>query len=482
LSSASTASSDTDHRIGFGRLAAFSLTGLPLGALAATLGVYLPRYFVGNIGLSLGEVGIAFTAVRLFDMLLDPAIGILMDRTRTRLGRYRVWLLAGIPLLGVPVYMLYLAPKGVPLVYLIGWLVVYYAAASVLALSQASWASVIASKYHERSRVFGALQITATVAATLVLFVPTIVGLAGPLLVGHKIPLNDVQSMGWFVLIMIPLGMLVAGVCTPERIVAEHSVEKVSLKDYAEMAWSPEMRRIVAAAFCLTLGPGWMSAMYLFYFHDSRGFSGDVSRYLLALYIGAGVLGAWGLSWLATRLGKHYTLMIAATLYSVGLMILNFLPKGDLIPAAAIMFSLGFLAAGFVLLGRAMCADAGDAIRLAKGKHRQSVLYAMMTMVEKVAGALAIGLTFTILGAVGYQAKDGAHNTPGAIHNLELVYLIGPITFVMLGGFCYIGYKLDHKRHAEIRGALAIRDALSNESPIIESLGGAQGLATAPAE
>ena len=54
------------------------------------------------------------------------------------------------------------------------------------------------------------------------------------------------------------------------------------------------MRRIVAAAFCLTLGPGWMSAMYLFYFHDSRGFTFRTSTYLLALYIAAGVLGAGG--------------------------------------------------------------------------------------------------------------------------------------------------------------------------------------------
>ena len=145
-------------------------------------------------------------------------------------------------------------------------------------------------------------------------------------------------------------------------------------------------------------------------------------------------------------------------------MILNFLPKGSLIPAAIIMFSLGFLAAGFVLLGRAMCADAGDAIRLAKGKHQQGLLYAMMTSVEKIASALSIGLTFTILSMVGYNAKEGAHNTPAAIHNLELVYLLGPIFFVMLGGACYIGYKLDSKRHAEIRAALDERDALTPQA------------------
>ena len=433
------------------RLIAFALPGLPIGALAAALSVYLPRYYASHLGLSLAAVGLAFTSVRLGDMLFDPFIGVLMDKTRTMLGRYRIWLLCGAPLLGIPVYMLFLAPIGVSLVYLVGWLFLYYLGTSVISLSHASWASVVASKYHDRSRVFGAIQIVSTIAATAVLFAPA--------LAGSKNPADDVRAMGWFIVFVTPLGIIAASIFTPEKIVQHHSTEKTSLRDYWEMVSWPEMRRIVAAAFCLTLGPGWMSAMYLFYFQDSRGFDFRTSTYLLALYIAAGVLGAAGLSWLATRLGKHRTLMIASTGYSLGLMVLNFLPKGSLVPAAIIMFSLGFLAAGFVLLGRAMCADAGDAIRLAKGKHQQGLLYAMMTSVEKIASALSIGLTFTILSMVGYNAKEGAHNTPAAIHNLELVYLLGPIFFVMLGGACYIGYKLDSKRHAEIRAALDERDA-----------------------
>jgi Na+/melibiose symporter-like transporter len=460
VSSASTV--PAAQSISWPRLFAFSLPGLPIGALAVALSVYLPRFYASHIGLSLLAVGSAFMTVRLVDMLFDPVIGIIMDHTRTRLGRYRVWLLGAVPLLAIPVYMLFLAPTGVPLAYLIGWLFVYYLGTSVLALSHASWASVVASSYNDRSRVFGTIQVVSTIAATAVL-VTTIT---------TKDPVVAVQGMGWFIVIATPLGILAASIFTPERIVTEHSTEKVTLRDYWEMITVPEMLRIVAAAFCLTLGPGWMSAMYLFYFHDSRGFSFQVSSALLGLYIIAGVFGAAGLSLLASWIGKHRALMLAAVGYSLGLMLLNFLPKGDLIPAAVIMFVLGFLAAGFVLLGRAMCADVGDAIRLKKGKHRQSLLYALMTSVEKIASAFSIGLTFTILGAVGYQAKDGAHNTPAAIHNLELVYLIGPITFVMLGGLCYLGYKLDSKRHSEIREALALRDG--------ENLGSA--LASAPAE
>jgi Na+/melibiose symporter-like transporter len=103
-------------------------------------------------------------------------------------------------------------------------------------------------------------------------------------------------------------------------------------------------------------------------------------------------------------------------------------------------------------------------------KHRVGLLYAMMTSVEKIASALSIGLTFTVLAWIGYDAREGAHNTPAAIHGLELVYLIGPITFVMLGGACYIGYKLDHKRHAEIRAELEARDLSFGEPPVAPGL------------
>jgi GPH family glycoside/pentoside/hexuronide:cation symporter len=433
------------------RLIAFSLPGLPIGALAVALSVYLPRYYASHIGLSLVAVGGAFGVVRLVDMCFDPFIGLAMDHTKTRLGRYRIWLIGSAPLLAIPVYMLFLAPTGVPLTYLIAWLFIYYLGTSVVTLSHASWASVVASRYNDRSRVFGVIQVTSIVAATAVLVVA---------LAFAKDSVYAVQAMGWFIVIVTPLGIAMASIFTPERIVAEHSTERVKLRDYWEMVTWPDMLRIVASAFCLTLGPGWMSAMYLFYFHDSRGFSFQISTALLGLYIVAGVFGAAGLSWVATRIGKHRTLMVASTVYSLGLIVLSLLPKGALIPAALMMFLLGFAASGFVLLGRAMCADVGDAIRLAKGKHRQSLLFAMMTSVEKIASALSITLTFTILALVGYQAKEGAHNTPAAIHNLELVYLLGPISFVMLGGACYLGYKMDRKRHAEIRSELDVRDAM----------------------
>jgi Na+/melibiose symporter-like transporter len=342
-------------------------------------------------------------------------------------------------------------------------------------LSHISWASVIASKYHERSRMFGAIQVVSIIAATLVLFVPT-------LLRSHTAG-GDVNAMGWFIMLVTPVGVLLAILATPERITREVQGEHFGPRDYWEMISRPDMRRIIIADFCLALGPGWMAAIYLFYFQSARGFTAAQSRYLLAIYVVSGVLGAGVLSWIATRLGKHRTLMAAAVGYSLGLTGLTFLPKSLFAPAAVFMFLMGFLAAGFPLLDRAMVADVGDAVRLEQGKHRVGLLYAMITSAQKIASALSIGLTFVVLGAIGFNAQEGAHNTPAAIRGLEWVYLIGPVFFVMLGGACFIGYKLDHRRHGEIRAALDARDAMSPQPSPAEGIGGsAPAPSPSPAE
>jgi Na+/melibiose symporter-like transporter len=290
---------------------------------------------------------------------------------------------------------------------------------------------------------------------------------------GHT---GGVQGMGWFLIAVAPLGVLMALARTREPPPLSTHAEQFTLKDYWEMIVRPDMRRIILADFCLGLGPGWMSALYLFYFHDVRGFTITAASQLLLVYIAAGLLGAAALSRLAMWLGKHRTLMVASTGYSLGLIGMTMLPRGSLLLTAPFMFLMGFLATSFTLLDRAMVADVSDAVRLETGRQRIGVLYALITSVQKVAGALSIGLTFVVLSLVGYNAKLGAPNTPEAIQGLSLVYLIGPVVFVMLGGACYFGYKLDARKHAEIRAELEARDALLPVPGVLETLSAATGL------
>src|SRR5690606_24470076 len=110
----------------------------------------------------------------------------------------------------------------------------------------------------------------------------------------------------------------------------------------------------------LTLGPGWMSALYLFFFKDSRGFTAEEASGLLLVYVIAGIVGAPTTARLAMRWSKHRTLMVTTTAYSLGLCMVMILPKGNVLLAIPVMFWCGFMASGFDLMVRAMLADVAD--------------------------------------------------------------------------------------------------------------------------
>ena len=443
----------------------FSGTSLPVGALVIALAVYLPPFYATHIGLG-ASVGLALMSVRLLDMGVDVALGMAMDRTRTPFGRYRVWMIVGAPILMLAVYMLFIAAQpGAGIGYLIGWLLVLYLGISILVLSHSAWAATLATNYHERSRIFAFLAAAGVLGTVAVLLIPIFAHTKS------KTDFSAIRDMGWFVLLTTPLAVVLVTTQTREQITRDVEGQHFRLRDYLSLLAKPSLIRLLLADLVLTLGPGWMSALYLFYFRDSRGFALGPASILLALYIAAGFVGAPVVSLVSRRLGKHRTLMVTTTAYSLGLFAIMAIPHGNFLIAIGPMFWCGFMASGFQLLTRAMLADISDEVRLDQGKERVSLLYALTTFTTKLAGAFSIFLTYSVLGRMGYSMKEGAVNTPAAIHGLEMAYIIGPIVFVMLGGACFIGYRLGPARHAEIRRELEAREALYDEAPILESTG-----------
>ncbi len=444
----------------------FSLANLPLGALAVAVSVYLPPYFASHLGVSLAVVGSTWMIVRLLDIGVDLVLGLVMDRTRTRIGRYRFWMIIGAPILMLAVYALFQAPAGIGTGYLISWLLIYYLGTSILGLGHSAWGANLSTTYHERSRLFGVVAALGVIGAVVVLLIP--IGANAM----YRSFAQTVPDMGWFIFWLVPLSMVWIVFRTPERIAPETDHPQFRLRDYWSLLIKPDLLRLFLAQMSLTLGPGWMSALYIFFFTDSRGYTGTEASSLLLVYVLAGILGAPLTARMAQRFSKHRTLMVTTTAYSLGLCMVMVIPKGNVLAAIPVMFWCGFMAAGFDLMIRAMLADVGDEVRLEQGQERISLIYALNSLAGKIASAFAIGVTFPLLGKLGYKAAEGAVNTPAAIRALEWAYIAGPIVFVMLGGACIVGWRLDADRHAQIRRDLDDRDALFAEAPILESLSG----------
>ncbi|CAN7228355.1 MFS transporter [Phenylobacterium sp. LjRoot219] len=432
-------------------LLAFAAAGLPIGALQLALTVQLPRYFASHMGLSLAVVGAAFAMVRAIDIPLDPLLGLAMDRTRSRFGRYRLWALGGPPVMMAALYVLMHPPGAVGEAFLIGVLLVMYLGYSAMYLAQLAWATSLAPTYQERSRIFAAIIWLSVLGSVSVLIVPVVMNSLG------YSDAQGVEAMIWFVIIAAPLTTLLMVARTPERIAPDHTAH-FTLRDYGRLITQPNVVRLIISDLFIQMGPGWMAALYLFYFTTKRGFDTGQANLLLLIYVAAGFVGAPATAWLSARLNKHRALIVCTTAYSLCLMAVPFLPYGDLLGTVPLMLVAGAAFAGFLVSLRALTADIADEIRLETGREWTGLIFALTNATTKLATAMAIFLTFRVLSEVGFDPKVGAVNTERALRGLEIAFLAGPIVFVMMGGLCFVGYKLDRERHAEIREKLEARD------------------------
>src|SRR3954452_19133622 len=116
---------------------------MAFAALQLSVAVQLPRFFAPQLGMGLAA-GAAFGVVRLIDIPVDPALGLFMDKTRTPIGRYRPWVIAGVPLPTLGLYMPSQAPPGIGEGYLVLWLLVLYLGMSILLVAGNAWASTLA--------------------------------------------------------------------------------------------------------------------------------------------------------------------------------------------------------------------------------------------------------------------------------------------------------------------------------------------------
>ena len=293
-------------------LLAFCGPCLPLAGIGLPMVVHLPSYYAGHLGLPLSAVGLAFTFVRLVDIGFDPLLGGLMDRSRSRVGRFRLWLILSAPVLMLAAWMLFMAEPGVRAVHLWIWLAVVYVGFSMGSLAQTAWAAVLSQDYNERSRIYGWWQTGNVLGIILVLLLPPILSLGF-----HQGEEAGVKAMGWFVILLLPItiGLACWRVGEP-RLPADR--ERGRAGDYFRLMLRPTVARIILVDLLLGWAPGVTGILYLFYFDQIKHMgSGQANILLLGFFVAGLVFGPvwWAL---AQRIGKHRALAVAAATMVAG--------------------------------------------------------------------------------------------------------------------------------------------------------------------
>ena len=134
-------------------LLAYGSLRAPLALLELPLFVLLPAFYSERIGMELALIGAILFATRLLDAVLDPAIGVMLDRSSRRLT-LRGWILATLPLLIIGYAALFYPPDGVvPAVWLAASSMLVYLAYSLISIAYQTWGAQLGDSATERVRI-----------------------------------------------------------------------------------------------------------------------------------------------------------------------------------------------------------------------------------------------------------------------------------------------------------------------------------------
>ncbi|MEO7179020.1 MAG: MFS transporter [Allosphingosinicella sp.] len=429
-------------------LSAFAGPGLPIGAVGLPMIVYLPPYYAGALGLDLATVGLVFFLVRAIDLPLDPLLGHWMDRTGSRLGRYRPWLLAGGLTLAAGVWCVFMAEPGITAFTAFASLMLLYLGYSLTMVSQLGWGSTLSDDYHDRSRIFSWWMAAQVLGMILVLLLPPLAGGGAA---------GGIHAMGWFVIVTAPLTTMLMAAAIRERGRAGDRPH-ASFDEIKALARNPLILRLVLLDILTSVAPGITGAMFLFYFEHRLGFDAREASLLLLIYFVAGFAAAPLWTALARRLGKHRALAAAGLSYAAFQLGLSLLPRSlgmaGAIPAMVIV-GLPYIAAPSLL--RAMLNDAADVDRLETGLDRNALIQSLLVSTQKISYAIPVAIIYPILSAIGFNPRPGGHNSDGAILGMTLLFVLAPVGLMLAAAWVAARWPLDRETHAEVQAALAAR-------------------------
>ncbi|WP_274603641.1 MFS transporter [Polymorphobacter multimanifer] len=431
---------------------AFSAPCLPLAAVGLPVVVHLPPYYAGSLGLDIGVVGLIFFIVRIIDVPLDPILGVLIDRSKSRLGRFRPWLGGGAMILFAGVLAVFFAQPGISGPMAFAGLMLMYVGYSVVLVSHMAWGAVLSDDYHERSRIFGWWMAFNMVGMLAILAVPP----ASAALFGAD-RATGIQTMGIIIAAALVPTIILNIVAVPERLSRSDAGHAHGWREMVDAFRMPLLRRLLIVDLLANLAPGIAGALLLFFFEAARGYTPAQASLLLIPYFVAGLVAAPFWMALARRTSKHRAILWAVGLYMICQSGTLFIPRDDMALASLGMALAGipYVAPAFLL--RAMLADYSDAETLRSGKEQTGLFYALLTAVQKLGYAIPVGLTYPLLGLIGFDPSLGTANSENAITALTFLFIVPPVLIAGIGGLIIRGWPITAETQARNAEALAAR-------------------------
>ena len=440
------------------------------------MAVYLPAVYAGKdgYGLSLAAVGFVLMLTRFSDVVTDPLIGFISDRTRTRWGRRKPFIFIGTPVYALGIWLLFINPIefrevtwlglefniGYP--YLFFSLALVYLGATIKDLPYRAWGAELSSNYNERTIITSWREAFGVTGALISAFTPAII-----FFLGYTRPIDAVFYLSAAMLIIMPILTLNTLIVCPEYPVRERVQTRIPLIESVKLVFRNKIyvRYIVIFTFS-GIGSAMTNALS-FFFVEHVLVAGALYGFYLAPYFLSQIVSIPVWFKLSAKVGKHRATMFAIGWYAFWAswipliaiapnewfdafqvhVILGFLPQAwyetivsqfEGIETGKFLFfivviclkgsSIGALAA----LPQSMAADIIDVDTRTSGQQRAGAYFAIGGMIGKGAAALGlfVGTSLAVLGGFDQLADpENTTNTAETLLWLACVYSVIPALF-----------------------------------------------------
>jgi glycoside/pentoside/hexuronide:cation symporter, GPH family len=417
------------------------------------IATFLMIFYTDVFGISAAAAGSMLFAIKLVNAFTDPMVGALADRTRTRFGKFRPYLVwMALPLAAAAV-LTYTTPglePGGKLIYAYGTYLFMMVCYTGINIPYNALSGVMSSDPQERTTINGLRFIFAFSGSTLVTA-------ATPFLVkwlGH-----GNERLGWQ-LTMGFWGVAASGLFvvtflnTRERIApppSQQSNVRQDLKDLTQNGpWM--VLFFLALIIMMTITLRTATAAYYFKYYVKRP---ELLAAFVPAYMAAAALGASITPLLTRFLDKRRLLMLLMTGTGILSIAFFFIPKDQIAWMFALQIATGLVLGPKSPLAFAMYADTADYNEWRTGRRATAMTFAAATFSQKLGTALAAVVMGWVFTSLGYVAN--ATQTPESQTGIVLLISIIPAVFAFLAAAVMMFYKLDNQTLKQIQFELAAR-------------------------
>ncbi|MGH8443812.1 MAG: MFS transporter [Solimonas sp.] len=463
-----------EPKIGFGRKLALGAGDFGFNLYWQTASLYLLFFYTDVLGLPPATAGVIYMAALIWDAVLDPLIGSVADRTRTRYGRYRPYLLFG----GVPLALVFaasfFAPGGDSWFAVLTTAVLHVAFRTLYAAISIPYASLFARITRDaklRADLAGFRMVCATLAAVLVA--------GGTLPIVRALSTPESPREGW-----ILLGLIFGAIaCLLLLLVAwaARGYDDLDEKRAPPLQWNATVQSLLGnRALLIVLGAVMVSSfantlygknlLYYFKYVVHRAELASAAMAMVAL--GAAILVPL-FAWIARTRGKRAAWLIGSVPSLIGMLIWRLGQDGSSIPMLFTALGLyAFGTAAYVVCFWSMLPDTVEYGEWKSGVRTESLVFGLAVLGQKVALGLGAGFLGVALSHVGYVAN--AEQAPETIEGIKNMMFWFPLAGWFVSVALIWFYPLSLKEHARIVDEIARRKRAATP----ETLAGGGALGT----